>query len=213
MRGARAALCVCCRRSHCGAASGERAVAVAPQTPGRDGLGRRPLTCAVVAVAYADRTGRYRCALSSGRPRQAARRGLRPESLTNTYAIQPGATITSSDRRGPGAAAHRRSRWPRSPRGWQWIHSRASVAVEIEPTVRSFILVKCRRRPISLRAQHDAEARGDCRRFSPRARKDRVTVTHTDASGTSRVIMRGHTDQSGDTVLVGSAGSDPCLSS
>jgi polysaccharide export outer membrane protein len=40
--------------------------------------------------------------------------------------------------------------------------------------------------------------------FSPRARKDRVTITHTDASGTSRAIAPPGTPISpGDTVLVG----------
>ena len=40
--------------------------------------------------------------------------------------------------------------------------------------------------------------------FSPRARKDRVTITHTDASGTSRAVMPPGTPISpGDTVLVG----------
>ncbi|HEY0852572.1 MAG TPA: polysaccharide export protein, partial [Bradyrhizobium sp.] len=40
--------------------------------------------------------------------------------------------------------------------------------------------------------------------FSPRARKDRVTITHADASGTSREIVPPGTPISpGDTVLVG----------
>jgi polysaccharide export outer membrane protein len=40
--------------------------------------------------------------------------------------------------------------------------------------------------------------------FSPRARKDSVTITHTDAAGSSRVIMPPGTPISpGDTVLVG----------
>jgi len=45
--------------------------------------------------------------------------------------------------------------------------------------------------------------------FSPRARRDRVTVTHTDASGTGRYVVPPGTSLSpGDTVLVGDAGSD-----
>jgi len=40
--------------------------------------------------------------------------------------------------------------------------------------------------------------------FSPRARRDRVTLTHTDASGTARFVVPPGTPLSpGDTVLVG----------
>jgi polysaccharide export outer membrane protein len=40
--------------------------------------------------------------------------------------------------------------------------------------------------------------------FSPRARRDRVTVTHADASGTGRYTVPPGTSLSpGDTVLVG----------
>ena len=40
--------------------------------------------------------------------------------------------------------------------------------------------------------------------FSPRARRDRVTLTHTDASGSVRVVVPLGTPLSpGDTVLVG----------
>jgi len=40
--------------------------------------------------------------------------------------------------------------------------------------------------------------------FSPRARRDRVTLTHTDASGTGRfVVPPGTPIGPGDTVLVG----------
>jgi polysaccharide export outer membrane protein len=39
--------------------------------------------------------------------------------------------------------------------------------------------------------------------FSPRARRDSVTVTHTDASGTARfVVPAGSPISPGDTVLV-----------
>jgi polysaccharide export outer membrane protein len=39
--------------------------------------------------------------------------------------------------------------------------------------------------------------------FSPRARRDSVTVTHTDASGTARLIVPpGSPISPGDTVLV-----------
>jgi polysaccharide export outer membrane protein len=40
--------------------------------------------------------------------------------------------------------------------------------------------------------------------FSPRALRDRVTVTHTDGSGTARyVVPPGTSISPGDTVLVG----------
>jgi polysaccharide export outer membrane protein len=40
--------------------------------------------------------------------------------------------------------------------------------------------------------------------FSPRALRDRVTVTHTDASGTARYVVPSGTSISpGDTVLIG----------
>ena len=40
--------------------------------------------------------------------------------------------------------------------------------------------------------------------FSPRARRDGVTVTHTDASGSGRyVVPLGTTISPGDTVFVG----------
>ena len=42
------------------------------------------------------------------------------------------------------------------------------------------------------------------RRVSPRARRDRVTLTHTDASGSIRAVVPTATPLSpGDTVLVG----------
>ena len=40
--------------------------------------------------------------------------------------------------------------------------------------------------------------------FSPRARRDRVTLTHTDASGSIRIVVPlGTSISPGDTVLVG----------
>ena len=40
--------------------------------------------------------------------------------------------------------------------------------------------------------------------FSPRDRRDRVAVTHTDASGTARYVVPSGTSLSpGDTVLIG----------
>ena len=41
-------------------------------------------------------------------------------------------------------------------------------------------------------------------RFSPRANRDRVTLTHTDTSGSARtVVPLGTAISPGDTVLVG----------
>jgi polysaccharide biosynthesis/export protein len=40
--------------------------------------------------------------------------------------------------------------------------------------------------------------------FSPRARRDRVTLTHTDASGPTRIVVPASSALSpGDTILVG----------
>ena len=63
-----------------------------------------------------------------------------------------------------------------------------SVAVEIEAYRPFFILGEVAGpRPISLRAQHDGRERGrHRRRFSPRAKRDRVTLTHTDAARHAR---------------------------
>jgi polysaccharide biosynthesis/export protein len=130
------------------------------------------------------------------------------EGLTNTYSISAGGTITmpligavpARGRTPQGLAAEiavrLRNGFIREP----------SVAVEIESYRPFFILGEVQapgQYPYvpNMTAESAVAIAGG---FSPRARKDRVTITHTDASGTSRVIMPPGTPISpGDTVLVG----------
>jgi polysaccharide export outer membrane protein len=130
------------------------------------------------------------------------------EGLTNTYSISAGGTITmpligavpARGRTPQGLAAEITARlrngFIREP----------SVAVEVESYRPFFILGEVQapgQYPYvpNMTAESAVAIAGG---FSPRARKDRVTITHTDASGTSRVIMPPGTPISpGDTVLVG----------
>ncbi|MBR1281481.1 polysaccharide export protein [Bradyrhizobium sp. AUGA SZCCT0177] len=130
------------------------------------------------------------------------------EGLTNTYAIDAGGSITipligSVPARGrtPAGlaaeiAAKLRAGFIRDP----------SVAVEIEAYRPFFILGE-----VAAPGQYPyvpnmtvESAVAIAGGFSPRARRDRVTVTHTDASGTARyVVPPGTSISPGDTVLVG----------
>ena len=130
------------------------------------------------------------------------------EGLTNTYAIDAGGSITmpligAVRARGltpAGLAAEitgkLRSGYIREP----------SVAVEIEAYRPFFILGEVQapgQYPYvpNMTAESAIAIAGG---FSPRAKKDRVTITHTDGGGTSRVIVPPGTPISpGDTVLVG----------
>ena len=130
------------------------------------------------------------------------------EGLTNTYAISAGGTITMpligavpARGRTPQAlaadiAAKLRNGFIREP----------SVAVEIESYRPFFILGEVQapgQYPYvpNMTAESAVAIAGG---FSPRARRDRVTLTHTDASGTSRAIVPPGTPiNPGDTVLVG----------
>jgi polysaccharide biosynthesis/export protein len=130
------------------------------------------------------------------------------EGLTNIYSISAGGTITmpligavpARGRTPQGLAAEITARlrngFIREP----------SVAVEVESYRPFFILGEVQapgQYPYvpNMTAESAVAIAGG---FSPRARKDRVTITHTDASGTSRVIMPPGTPISpGDTVLVG----------
>jgi polysaccharide biosynthesis/export protein len=130
------------------------------------------------------------------------------EGLTNTYLISAGGTITmpligtvpARGRTPQGLAAditaRLRNGYIREP----------SVAVEIEAYRPFFILGEVQapgQYPYvpNMTVESAVAIAGG---FSPRARKDRVTLTHTDASGTSRVIMPPGTPISpGDTVFVG----------
>jgi polysaccharide biosynthesis/export protein len=129
------------------------------------------------------------------------------EGLTNTYAIDAGGSITmpligSVPARGRTTAglaaqisAKLRAGFIRDP----------SVAVEIEAYRPFFILGE-----VAAPGQYPyvpnmtvESAVAIAGGFSPRARRDRVTVTHTDASGTARfVVPPGSPISPGDTVLV-----------
>ena len=130
------------------------------------------------------------------------------EGLTNTYAIDAGGSITmpligsvpARGRTPAGLAAEigakLRAGFIRDP----------SVAVEIEAYRPFFILGE-----VAAPGQYPyvpnmtvESAVAIAGGFSPRARRDRVTVTHTDASGTGRyVVSPGTSLGPGDTVLVG----------
>jgi polysaccharide biosynthesis/export protein len=130
------------------------------------------------------------------------------EGLTNTYLISAGGTITMP----LIGAVPARGRTPQglaaeiSARLRNGFIREPSVAVEIESYRPFFILGEVQapgQYPYvpNMTAEIAIAIAGG---FSPRARKDRVTITHTDASGTSRVIMPPGTPISpGDTVLVG----------
>jgi polysaccharide export outer membrane protein len=130
------------------------------------------------------------------------------EGLTNTYAISAGGTITMP----LIGAVPARGRTPQSLAADITAKLRdgfirePSVAVEIESYRPFFILGEVQapgQYPYvpNLTAESAVAIAGG---FSPRAKRDRVTLTHTDASGTSRVIVPPGTPISpGDTVLVG----------
>jgi polysaccharide biosynthesis/export protein len=130
------------------------------------------------------------------------------EGLTNTYLISAGGTITMP----LIGAVPARGRTPQGLAGEIAARLRngfirePSVAVEIESYRPFFILGEVQapgQYPYvpNMTAESAVAIAGG---FSPRARKDRVTITHADASGTSRVIMPPGTPiNPGDTVLVG----------
>jgi polysaccharide biosynthesis/export protein len=130
------------------------------------------------------------------------------EGLTNTYAIDAGGSITmpligqvAARGRTPAALAAQisaklRKGYIREP----------SVAVEIESYRPFFILGE-----VAAPGQYPyvpnmtvESAVAIAGGFSPRAKRDSVTLTHTDASGASRyVVPLGTSLGPGDTVLVG----------
>jgi polysaccharide export outer membrane protein len=130
------------------------------------------------------------------------------EGLTNTYAVSASGSITmpligwvpARGRTTAGLAAEiaakLRAGFIREP----------SVAVEIE-TYRPFVILGEVGAPgpytyvPNMTVESAVAIAGG---FSPRARRDRVTVTHTDASGTGRyVVSPGSPISPGDTVQVG----------
>jgi polysaccharide export outer membrane protein len=130
------------------------------------------------------------------------------EGLTNTYAIDAGGSITmpligAVPARGKtpaglaaAIAARLRNGFIREP----------SVAVEVEAYRPFFILGE-----VAAPGQYPyvpnmsvESAVAIAGGFSPRARRDRVTLTHTDPSGSMRtVVPLGTAISPGDTVLVG----------
>jgi polysaccharide biosynthesis/export protein len=130
------------------------------------------------------------------------------EGLTNTYAIDAGGSITlpligavpARGRTPAGLAAEitgrLRNGYIREP----------SVAVEIEAYRPFFILGE-----VAAPGQYPyvpnmsvESAVAIAGGFSPRAKRDRVTLTHTDGGGSTRVVVPLGTPISpGDTVLVG----------
>src|ERR1700687_4938119 len=130
------------------------------------------------------------------------------EGLTNTYAIDAGGSITmpligavpARGRTPAGLAAEisgkLRNGYIREP----------SVAVEVE-TYRPFFILGEVAAPgqyayvPNMSVETAVAIAGG---FSPRARRDRVTLTHTDSSGSMRIVVPlGTTLSPGDTVLVG----------
>ena len=130
------------------------------------------------------------------------------EGLTNTYTVSAGGSITmpligSVPARGRTTAglaaeiaAKLRAGFIREP----------SVAVEIE-TYRPFFILGEVAAPgqypyvPNMTVESAVAIAGG---FSPRARRDSVTLTHTDASGTARyAVPPGSAVSPGDTVLVG----------
>ena len=130
------------------------------------------------------------------------------EGLTNTYAIDAAGSITmpligqvAARGRTPAGLASEiagrlRNGFIRDP----------SVAVEVEAYRPFFILGEVAapgQYPYvpNMTAESAVAIAGG---FSPRARRDSVTLTHTDASGTGRFVVPPGTPISpGDTVLVG----------
>ncbi|MBR1281875.1 polysaccharide export protein [Bradyrhizobium sp. AUGA SZCCT0177] len=130
------------------------------------------------------------------------------EGLTNTYAIDASGSITmpligSVPARGSTPAGLAADIGARLRRGFI---REPSVAVEVEAYRPFFILGE-----VAAPGQYPyvpnmtvESAVAIAGGFSPRALRDRVTVTHTDGSGTARyVVPPGTSISPGDTVLVG----------
>jgi polysaccharide export outer membrane protein len=185
-------------------------VAVAPQGD-LDSMAYRQaygMTPAPTAVAYAAMPVRYDAAyqLDAGDKLRVVVYGQ--EGLSNTYAIDAGGSITmpligSVPARGRTPArlaaeitAKLRNGYIRDP----------SVAVEIEAYRPFFILGE-----VAAPGQYPyvpnmsvESAVAIAGGFSPRALRDRVTLTHTDSSGSSRIVAPlGTALGPGDSVLVG----------
>jgi len=130
------------------------------------------------------------------------------ESLTNTYAIDAGGSITmpligAVPARGSTPAGLAADISAKLRRGFI---REPSVAVEVEAYRPFFILGE-----VAAPGQYPyvpnmtvESAVAIAGGFAPRALRDRVTVTHTDGAGTARyVVPPGTSISPGDTVLVG----------
>jgi polysaccharide biosynthesis/export protein len=171
--------------------------------------GAAPAPAVVAApVAYAERAPmRYDTAyhLDAGDRLRVVVYGQ--EGLTNTYAVSAGGSITmpligSVPARGRTTAGLAAEISAKLRRGFI---REPSVAVEIEAYRPFFILGE-----VAAPGQYPyvpnmtvESAVAIAGGYSPRARRDSVTVTHTDASGTERfVVPPGSPISPGDTVLV-----------
>ena len=208
MRGVRAAVvCFAAALALSGCMGRTAPVAVAPQNnldAMAYGRSSAPAPMAVAYAAPAPHDAPYH--LDAGDRLRVVVYGQ--EGLTNTYAISAGGTITMpligtvpARGRTPTAlaadiTAKLRDGFIREP----------SVAVEVESYRPFFILGEVQapgQYPYvpNMTAESAVAIAGG---YSPRAKRDRVTLTHTDASGTSRAIVAPGTPISpGDTVLVG----------
>jgi polysaccharide export outer membrane protein len=183
-------------------------VAVAPGNLDTIAYGQSYAGPAPMAVAYAEPAARYDAAyhLDTGDKLRVVVYGQ--EGLTNTYAIDAGGSITmpligsvpARGRTPAGLAAEINARLRRG------FIREPSVAVEVEAYRPFFILGE-----VAAPGQYPyvpnmtvESAVAIAGGFSPRALRDRVTVTHTDGSGTARyVVPPGTSISPGDTVLVG----------
>jgi polysaccharide export outer membrane protein len=184
-------------------------MAVAPASLDTMAYGQSYAAPAPMAVAYAEPApARFDASyhLDTGDKLRVVVYGQ--EGLTNTYAIDAGGAITmpligavpARGRTTAGLAAEisasLRRGFIRDP----------SVAVEVESYRPFFILGE-----VAAPGQYPyvpnmtvESAVAIAGGFSPRALRDRVTVTHTDGSGTARyVVPPGTSISPGDTVLVG----------
>ena len=213
MRGVHAAiLCLLAALALSGCASRSGPVAAMPPRSDLDSLaygqpyGSGPRVAVAYAAAPMPATYDAAYRLDAGDKLRVVVYGQ--EGLTNTYAIDAGGAITmpligSVPARGRTPAelasaitARLRSGYIRDP----------SVAVEIESYRPFFILGE-----VAAPGQYPyvpnmsvESAVAIAGGFSPRARRDRVTLTHTDASGSSRYVVPLGTPLSpGDTVFVG----------
>ena len=182
------------------AATPRAAYAQAQYAPAQAAYAAAPMPAASMPVAY---DAGYR--LDAGDKLRVVVYGQ--EGLTNSYAIDAGGSITmpligsvpARGRTPAGLAAEisgkLRNGYIRDP----------SVAVEIESYRPFFILGE-----VAAPGQYPyvpnmsvESAVAIAGGFSPRARRDRVTVTHTDGSGSSRyVVPLGTPLGPGDTVFV-----------